>query len=288
MSSTFSPEASLNGASSIAGEAATAGAVKVQGHQRQGRVFSPLRFLVGKEGILFLLALVALWQVVSGLHFRGGYLFPSPLVTAQALQKSLPELLKGTVSSFLILIPGLLLAIALGIFWGLLVGTTPFLSRMFSPFARFASPVPPTIYVPYAIALLPTFQTAAGFVVFIGAFWPVFLNTVAGASSLQQRYRDSARILGLGRVEYLVRIVFPAALPHIFSGISVGLVFAFILLTVAELFGANAGLGRFIQLYADYAEYPRMVAGILYTGVVVLIVTEIVEQIKRRALFWVK
>jgi NitT/TauT family transport system permease protein len=82
--------------------------------------------------------------------------------------------------------------------------------------------------------------------------------------------------------------VLPAALPHIFSGMSVGLVFSFIMLTVAELFGASAGLGRFVQLYADYADYPRMVAGILYTGLVVLISMEVLEQIKKRVLFWVK
>jgi NitT/TauT family transport system permease protein len=235
-----------------------------------------------------LLALVLVWQLLSLLKFKGGYLFPTPWVTLKTLWISLPELLRGTVSSFLILIPGHLLAVVVGIVWGLLVGTTPFLNRLFSPFARFTSPVPPTIYVPYAIALLPTFRTAAGFVVFIGAFWPIFLNTVAGASALPKHYRDSARILELNRIEYLARIVFPAALPHIFSGINVGLVFAFILLTVAELFGANDGLGRFIQLYADYADYPRMVAGILYTGVVVLIATEVLERIKHRALFWVK
>jgi len=244
--------------------------------------------LSGKEGVLFLLALLLIWQVISTFHFKGAYLFPSPLVTSKALRASLPELLKGTWSSFIILAPGYLLAVATGIVWGLLVGTTAWLSRLFSPFARFASPVPPTIYIPYAIALLPTFRTAAGFVVFIGAFWPVFLNTAAGTASLPQRYRDNARILGLKRTEYLWRIVFPASLPHIFSGMSVGLVFSFIMLTVAELFGASAGLGRFVQLYADYADYPRMVAGILYTGAVVLLSMELLEQIKRRALFWVK
>jgi NitT/TauT family transport system permease protein len=170
----------------------------------------------------------------------------------------------------------------------LLVGTNGGLNRMFSPFARFASPVPPTVYIPYAIALLPTFRLAAGFVVFIGAFWPVFLNAAAGAGALPQRYRDNARILGFGRFEYLWKIALPASLPHIFSGMSVGLVFSFIMLTVAELFGASAGLGRFIQLYADYADYPRMVAGILYTGVVVFISMGMLDQVKRRSLFWVK
>lgn len=243
----------------------------------------------GKEGILFLLGLLALWQAVSGcIHFSGNYLFPTPLVTARALWQSLPELLKGTASSFVILAPGYLLAVFAGVVWGLLVGTIPALNRMFSPFARFASPVPPTVYIPYAIALLPTFRMAAGFVVFIGAFWPVFLNTCTGAAALPQRYRDNARILGFTRSEYLWRIVLPASLPHIFSGMGVGLVFSFIMLTVAELFGASAGLGRFVQLYADYADYPRMVAGIFYTGFVVLLSVELLEQIKKRALFWVK
>jgi len=245
-------------------------------------------WLKGQEGLIFLLVLVLIWQLVSSASFSGSYLFPSPLVSLKALWVSLPELLRGTGASFLILIPGYLLAVISGIGWGLLAGTQPVLHRLFLPFSRLASPIPPTIYIPYAIALLPSFRTAAGFVVFIGAFWPIFLNSAAGAAALPQRYRDNARILGLHGIEYLRVIVFPAALPHIFSGLSVGLVFSFIMLTVAELFGASAGLGRFIQLYADYSDYPRMVAGILYTGVVVLLTTELLECIKKRALFWVR
>lgn len=251
--------------------------------------FRPWRLLHGREGAVFLLALLAIWIVVSaGLSFSGSYLFPTPWAALKALWISLPELLKGTVSSFLILAPGYLLAVVAGIVWGLLVGTTPALHRLFSAFSRLASPIPPTIYIPYAITLLPSFRTAAGFIVFIGAFWPIFLNTTAGAGSVPRRFRDNALILGLGRVEYLRHVVFPSALPHIFSGLSVGLVFSFIMLTVAELFGASAGLGRFIQLYADYADYPRMVAGILYTSVVVLLTTGLLERIRRRALFWVR
>jgi NitT/TauT family transport system permease protein len=244
--------------------------------------------LRGKEGALFLAVLLLVWQVVSFFHFSGSYLFPTPEKTVVALWHSLPELARGTYSSFLILLPGYGLAVVTGIAWGLLAGTVPALERMFSPFSRLASPIPPTIYIPYAIALLPTFRSAAGFIVFAGAFWPIFLNTATGAASVPAHYRDSARILGLGRLEYLRRVVFPASLPHIFAGLSIGLVFSFIMLTVAELFGAQNGLGRFIQLYADYADYPRMAAGILFTGAVVFVTTGLLERIRRRALFWVR
>ncbi|HVJ06649.1 MAG TPA: ABC transporter permease [Candidatus Saccharimonadales bacterium] len=279
------PNASIASADTAVALTEVAGAPAKERAQRWPRALR----LHGHEGVLFIVGVVLVWQFISSaIHFSGKYLFPSPLLTVKTLWASLPELLLGTGYSFVILLPSLALAIAFGVVWGLLVGTTPALNRMFSPFARFTSPVPPTIYIPYAIALLPTFRMAAGFVVFIGVFWPVFLNTANGATAVPQHYRDNARILGLRKLEYLRRVAFPATLPHIFSGIGVGMVFAFIMLTVAELFGASNGLGRFVQLYADYADYPRMVAGILYTGVVVWISMEILERIKKRALFWLK
>ncbi len=197
-------------------------------------------------------------------------------------------MLKGTWHSFLILVPGYLLAVFTGIFWGILVGSTGWLQRAFNPFAKVAAPIPPTIFIPYAIALLPTFRTSAIFVVFIGAFWPIFISTASGAAAVPARYRDDARILALSRAEYLWRVVFPASLPQSFTGMGVGLALSFILLTVAELFGANAGLGRFVQYYADFADYPKMVAGIVYTGLITFVSMELLERIKRRALFWVR
>lgn len=244
-------------------------------------------WLRGKEGYLFFLALLALWQfLTTAVQLPNPGLFPTPKVTVVALWQSLPELLQGTWASLLIFIPGYGLAIVAGIGWGLLVGTSGWLSRAFSPFARVAAPIPPTVYIPYAIALLPSFFTSAIFVVFIGAFWPIFVNTAAGAANTPQRHRDNARVLGIAYLPYLRRVVFPAALPQIFSGLGVGLVLSFIMLTVAELFGAHKGLGRFVQYYADYADYPRMVAGILFTGVVAFCAMALLEKIKRRALFW--
>lgn len=213
-------------------------------------------------------------------------LLPTPARTFEALIESLPELWKGTISSFLILIPGFFAAVALGVVLGLWAGTSVPFGRALFPVSRVVAPVPPTVYVPYAIAILPTFQLSAIFVVFIGAFWPVFQNAAAGAHALEARHRDNARILGLSGFEYRRRVVFPAALPHIFSGMAVGLAFSFVLLTVAELFGANAGLGRFVQYYADFADYPRMVAGILYTGAVTFACMTLLEIVRRRVLFW--
>jgi NitT/TauT family transport system permease protein len=237
---------------------------------------------------LWLILLAAWFFAAAYLPLGDNPLLPSPILTFKALWESLPELWAGTLSSFCILIPGFALASLLGIASGLAVGTLPRLQRIFFPFARVAAPVPPTVYIPYAIAILPTFRLSAIFVVFIGAFWPIFHNAAAGAQALEQRYRDNANILGLTGFEYRWRVVLPAALPHIFSGMGVGLAFSFVLLTVAELFGANAGLGRFVQFYADYADYPKMVAGILYTGLITWFSMTLLEAGKHRALFWLR
>ncbi len=242
-----------------------------------------------KEGIYFIALVLILWQAVSeqaAPQFR--FLFPSLGVILKALWDSLPELLKGTYSSFLILAPGYFLAVAAGLVIGILTATTGWLERAFMPFARVVAPVPPTIYIPYAIALMATFRSASIFVVFLGAFWPVFLSSAAGAAAVPGRYRDDARILGLSRFAYLRKVVFPASLPHNFSGMAVGLALSFIMLTVAELFGANAGLGRFVQYYADFADYPRMVAGIIYTGLITFISMYLLEKVRKRVLFWVR
>ncbi len=240
-----------------------------------------------RDAALLFAALLLAWTLASHLLPLGANsLLPTPQRTLAALVDSLPELWQGTVSSLLILIPGFSAATVLGVVAGLAAGSSPRLGDAVFPVSRVVAPIPPTVYVPYAIARLPTFQLSAIFVVFIGAFWPVFQNTVAGAHALEARHRDNARILGLHGFEYQRRVVFPAALPHIFSGMAVGLAFSFILLTVAELFGANAGLGRFVQYYADFADYPRMVAGILYTGLVTFIAMTLLDTVRRRVLFW--
>lgn len=245
-----------------------------------------LKPLKHKEGYLFLLFLLLLWCFISSRKDWGSvYLFPSLRQIGNAFLKN-GRLFKDTLSSLALLTPTFLTAAFLGISLGILTGGIPLLHRLFKPFSRLASPIPPNIYIPYAIALLPTFRLAAGFVIFVAAFWPVFLNTATGAMVLPKQYKDNAATLGIKGVELLWRITLVAALPHIFAGLAVGLGLSFIMLTVAELVGTNEGLGYFIQYKADYSEYDGMVAGIIYTGLLVFVIMELLELLRRRLLFW--
>jgi NitT/TauT family transport system permease protein len=167
-----------------------------------------------------------------------------------------------------------------------MVGGCERLRLIFIPFARVVAPVPPTVYIPYAIALLPTFRSSAIFIVLLASFWPVFLNASAGTLAVPEQHRDNARTLGFTHFEYLRRVAFPATLPFIFNGMHVGLGMAFIMLTVAELFGSTSGLGRFVQYYADYADFPRMLAGILYTGLITFLSMTGLGMLEKKVVFW--
>jgi NitT/TauT family transport system permease protein len=257
-------------------------------HPPVGRKQNPLRWPAWEALALWAFLLLAWQSSTLFINQDTNPLLPAPATVLHALWESLPELWKGTVSSFLILLPGYSLAVVGGVVLGLVAGIVPSLGRAFFPFAKVVAPIPPTVYIPYAIAVLPTFHLSATFVVFIGAFWPIFQNAASGAQAVEARHRDNARVLGFSRIETLVRVIFPASLPHIFAGMAVGLGFSFILLTVAELFGANAGLGRFVQYYADFADYPKMVAGILYTGLITWLAMTGLDKLRHRALFWLR
>ncbi len=213
-------------------------------------------------------------------------LFPGLTKIIPAFFISMPKLFKGLLSSFGLLLPAYVLAFVLGVSVGLTVGWYGPLRQALMPIFRGLSPVPPTLLIPYAIAVLPTFWLSSAFIILVGSFWPILISTVHGVVLLEERYLDNARSLGLTRFKLLRKVIFPASLPMIFSGAGMALVFSFMLLTVAEMFGAKSGLGHFIQYYADFSDYPRVLAGMVFMALCIILVMEIFDLIQRRVLYW--
>lgn len=235
--------------------------------------------------VIFLLLLV--WEVVTAqLGLVDKMLFPDPGAVLALLIADLPELLKGLVSSMELLLSGYFLALALGIPLALYIGWRKRLYSVVNPFTKVMGPIPPIVYVPYAIALLPTFKTASIFVIFIGAFWPVFINTLNGVFNVEKRLVDTARALNVGETTMLFRIILPGALPAILSGATLGLVMSFILLTSAEMIGATSGLGWYVKNFSDFADYPRVIVGIIFIGIVVTVITLAFERVEKYLLRW--
>jgi len=225
-------------------------------------------------------AMTAKWRVVDA------FIFPSPGTVFDNLWSDRVELLGHIAASTKLLITGFGLALILGVFLGLLAGSNQRVQDLVKSLANIASPIPPIVYIPYAITILPSFFMSSVFVIFLGAFWPILINTINGVGQIEHRLIDSARTLQLSPWTLFRRVLFPGALPGIFSGATVGLVFAFILLTAAELIGGTAGLGYYVKYFTDFGDYSRVVVGIIVIGFYVTILMTLMQRIERYCLRW--
>jgi len=177
-----------------------------------------------------------------------------------------------------------LLALATAIPAGMAVGNCRRLRNAAEPFSKVLGAIPPIVYIPYAIALLPSFSSASIFVIWSGAFWPVFVSTIAGVVNIPATLLDSARMLHLRRRVFVFRVLLPGATPSILTGASLGLIFSFLLLTAAELIGATEGLGWYVKNFSDFADYARVIVGIIFIGIVVTLLMWIFKLIELRLL----
>ncbi|BBB90533.1 MAG TPA: ABC transporter permease subunit [Methylomusa anaerophila] len=231
-------------------------------------------------------SVLAYEAATDGLGIADPTLFPGLPKVAVALYESRELLFQGILSSLGLLLPSYCLALVVGITGGLTIGWHKTLRENLAPLFHGISPIPPNLYTPYAIALMPTFWLSSTSIIFIGCLWPILMSTIQGVVLIEEKYLDNARTLGLKGFKLLRKIILPAALPLIFSGAGTSLIFSFILLTVAEMFGVKSGLGFFVLYYADFFDYARVLAGMLVMSLLIMCIMGLFSTIQRRMLFW--
>ena len=214
------------------------------------------------------------------------FLFPSLSVVLPEFVEYLPELFQGLLSSLGLLLPSFLLALFMGIFLGVLIGSTKKFRKNLTPYINGFSAIPATLLTPFAIHIFPTFKMASMFIIFIGSFWPILGTTINAVITVNKKYLDNARILELTKFEKTRYVVLPAAAPTILAGCTIALKFSFVLLTVAEMFGATSGMGYFIQYYSDFARFDLVLVGFLFMSLVLVLIMYLFDLIKYRILRW--
>lgn len=237
--------------------------------------------------LLIAIVLLAFWVMITTFSdVLNPVIFPPALAIFKVLVEAFGELMTGFLSSMGLLIPAFALALVLGIGGGLFFGLHKKTREVLAPFFHTLSPLPPTLFIPYAIALLPTFKLASISILFIGAFWPIFLGTIQGVLLIEKHYWDNSKTIGLKGTDFLFKVVLPASSSHILSGTGTALGLSFIVLMMAEMFGAQSGMGHFVQYYTDFSQYDYVLAGIIFNSLIILAIMVTFEQIKRRVLFW--
>lgn len=149
---------------------------------------------------------------------------------------------------------------------GLLMGARPLVYELFNPVLQLLRPIPPIAYIPLAILWFGLGNPPAYFLISLGAFFPVLMNTIAGVRSVDAIYLRAARNLGAGEWTLFHRIMVPAAMPYILTGVRVGIGVAFIVVIVAEMIAVNAGLGYRILEAREYFWSDKVIAGMITIG----------------------
>lgn len=226
-------------------------------------------------GAGFPLALVAFWHaaVVSS----GTKLVPTPYMVGVmmfdfAFGGVYDDAFSGTVLTHLAasmqrVYGGFLLAALTGIPLGLMIGKLPVFRQLLDPTLSLLRPIPVTAWLPLSMVFFGLGPRSAVFLVFLGAFYPILLNTIFGVRSVDLRLFEAASMLGCDGARLFRQVVLPAALPSIFTGLRLGHSFAWILIVVGEMTGVPTGLGSVIMDGRTLSRTDLVITGMILIGV---------------------
>ena len=237
-------------------------------------------------GIIVFAALI-LWEYITAkVGVKDAMLYPAPENVFNIFVTDYEKILEGVGSSLRLMGLAFELALFFGVGLGLIVGLSDRLSSTVMPIVRVISPIPPIIYSPYAVALLPSFRAASIFVITMTIFWSIFMNMVLSVRQIDRKIMDSARTLNLNQSSMILHVLLPYSLPGIINSVSVSVSTSFLVLTAAEMIGATSGLGWYIKYNADFANFTKVIAGIFVIGVVVTVLNALISLVKRLLIRW--
>src|SRR5712671_4601942 len=183
---------------------------------------------------------------------------------------------------------GFVIAIAVGVPLGLDIGKYRRVSDFFMPVVEILRPIPAIAWVPMSIMLWPNNEASIVFITFIGAFFPILLNTVHGVHSMDGVLIRAGRCLGAGEVRLFWNVILPGWLPHIFSGLAVGMGVAWVSLIAAEMISGQFGVGYFTWEAYSLVAYSEIVLGMITIGILGLASSGIIRIAGRLAMPWLE
>lgn len=230
---------------------------------------------------------VAVWEVMTA---KTGWLplpfFPSPQAILDVYRVDSERLAQSVFHSLLLLIPGFGLGSLTGFLVGVAMGWSPEARYWGHPIIRLLGPLPSIAWLPIALFIFPTITAASVFLIALATAFPVAVLTASGVALVDSRLYDVGRTLGASEGFLIRTIVIPAALPNVFVGLFMGLGASFIVLIVAEMLGAKAGLGWYLQWAQGWAAYANLYAALAVMSVLFSSVTMVLFAIRRRLLRW--
>ncbi|WP_020651972.1 ABC transporter permease [Massilia niastensis] len=249
---------------------------------------------------------IALWQWVAAMGWVNPQVLPAPLdVWRKWVAYLLPlapyeshaeggwlswalsgELPVDTIASLYRVALGFGIGAGLALPLGLAMGASPAVHAWVNPLVQVLRPIPPIAYIPLAILWFGLGNPPAVFLIALGAFFPVLMNTIAGVRQVDGIYLRAARNLGAGGATLFLRVILPAAVPSILSGARIGIGTAFIVVIVSEMIAVNNGLGYRILEAREYFWSDKIIAGMASIGLLGLAIDIGMNRLNNHLLRW--
>ena len=169
---------------------------------------------------------------------------------------------------------------------GIVMGWWPRVNRQLDPVIEILRPIPPIAWIPLSLLWLGIGNAQNQFIIFLGIFFPLLLNTIQGVKNIEPNLVRAARCLGAGELQLLRRVVLPASLPMILTGMRVGFGVGWMALVAAELVGASSGLGFLINDARSVLRTDIVILGMLTIGFVGLFIDLLIRRIAKALLPW--
>jgi len=264
-----------------------------------GRVWESL------QGFVVPVALVLTWQFLSMRGIVNPQILPAPTaVLAKWWEYLIPfepydpqqtsylawlfsgELIRDAYSSLYRVVVGFVVGAALALPLGLMMGANERVYKLFNPLIQVLRPIPPIAFIPLSILWFGLGNPPAIFLIVIGAFFPILMNTIAGVRHVDGIYIRAARSLGASQSTMFLRVMLPAATPYILTGARIGVGTAFIVVIVAEMIAVNNGLGYRILEAREFFWSDKIIAGMFTIGLLGLAIDAGMNRLNNYLLKW--
>jgi nitrate/nitrite transport system permease protein len=284
----------LNKAAKPVADTPGAKATQAKPAVRSGRRRIPLKpfFLALLPPLLGLALLVLIWQIVA----TGTSGFPTPAVTLDHAIKLFADPFYSNGpndqgigwniwSSLKRVGTGFGLAALIGIPLGFLIGRFRFLSLMFSPVISLLKPVSPLAWLPIGLLVFKAANPAAIWTIFICSIWPMIINTAVGVQRVPVDYLNVARVLNLSEWRVMTRILFPAVLPYMLTGVRLSVGTAWLVIVAAEMLTGGVGIGFWVWDEWNNLNVKHILIAIFVIGIVGLLLEQMLMAIAKRFSF---
>lgn len=180
---------------------------------------------------------------------------------------------------------GYLLAVAVALPVGFLIGMSPLMARALDPFIQLLKPVSPLAWMPLALYTIKDSGISAIFVIFICSLWPMLINTAFGVASVRREWLNVARTLEVGPMRRAFTVILPAAAPTILTGMRISIGIAWLVIVAAEMLVGGTGIGYFVWNEWNNLSITNVITSILVIGVVGMVLDQALAQAQRLVTF---